>query len=59
MTNKGNNIEMVSVSTLAQRLGVSEQTIRNRIRKGVYEAVTFQRGKMIGYLIRYNNGKNQ
>ena len=41
----------VSVSEMAKMQGVSKQTIYNRIREGLYETQTFQRGKMNGILI--------
>lgn len=44
--------EWVSVSTMAKRAGVSSQTIRNRIREGLYETQTFERGTMKGILVR-------
>ena len=50
--------EWVSASTLAKRLGVSTTTIYGRIKKGVYKTQTFNRGKMSGYLIRVDNGKD-
>ena len=43
--------EWVSVSEMAKMQGVSKQTIYNRIREGLYETQTFQRGKMNGILI--------
>jgi transcriptional antiterminator len=46
------NFEFVSISTLAKRLGVSGQTIRNRIKEGLYETLTFKRGGMNGTLIK-------
>lgn len=46
--NKG---EWVSVSDLANRLGVSKQTIYNRAKCGMYETKEFSRGKMKGILI--------
>ena len=48
------NIEMewVSVSTLAKRTGVTVQTIYARIKNGVYETQKFERGKMVGWLIK-------
>lgn len=46
------NFEYVSISTLAKRLGVSGQTIRNRIREGIYETILFKRGGMNGILIK-------
>ena len=42
----------VSVSTLAKKLGISKQAIYNRIRSGKYETQTFQRGSMIGVLVK-------
>ena len=45
--------EWVSVSTMAKRLGVSKQTVYNRIKKGWFDTQTFERGtKMIGILIK-------
>lgn len=49
------NIEWVSPSSLARRLGVSCQTIYNRIARGQYVAKAFRRGKYKGWLIRWNN----
>ena len=46
------NFEYVSISTLAKRLGVSGQTIRNRIKEGFYETMCFKRGDMNGILIK-------
>lgn len=46
--------DMLSVSELAERLGVSKQTIYNRVRKGIYASTTFNRGKMRGILVYYN-----
>ena len=43
--------EWVSVSQMARMQGVSKQTIYNRIKEGLYETQTFQRGKMSGILI--------
>lgn len=44
--------EWVSVSELAQRLGVSDQTIYNHIKEGLYETMEFQRGTMKGILVK-------
>jgi excisionase family DNA binding protein len=44
--------EYISVSELAERLGVSSQTIRNRIKDGLIETTTWRRGKMIGILCK-------
>ena len=49
----GNN-EWISVSELAKHLNTSKQTIYNRIRKGMYETQSFQRGAYKGFLIKYN-----
>lgn len=43
-------IEYISVSEYAKRLGVSQQTIRNRIDDGLIKTIKFQRGKMNGVL---------
>ena len=55
----GNEYEWVSISTMAKRLGVSGQTIRNRIKEGFYETLNFQRGAMNGTLIRTQKWQNQ
>ena len=44
--------EWISISTAASRLGVSGQTIRNRIKEGLYETLNFKRGGMNGTLIK-------
>lgn len=45
-------VEWVSVSELAELLNVSTQTIYNRVKRQMYEAKKFKRGKMIGVLIK-------
>lgn len=55
----GNEYEWVSISTMAKRLGVSGQTIRNRIKEGFYETLKFQRGAMNGILIRTAKWQDQ
>ena len=49
-----NNDEMewVSMSELAQRVGCSVQTIRNKCKQGLYETMTFKRGCMNGILVK-------
>lgn len=44
--------EWIAISEMAKREGVTAQTIRNRIAQGMYETQTFQRGTMIGILIK-------
>lgn len=56
MNNNNNNneeIERISISEFAQRVGCSSQTIRNRIFDNELglDVFEFQRGKMKGYLI--------
>lgn len=58
MQNNDNTGEWVSVSTLARQLGVSTQTIYNRIKSGVYVVHTYERGKMKGILIHYDSINN-
>lgn len=48
---ENSEIEWVSVSELAQRLGKSKQTIYNKIRQGCYETKVFNRGSMRGLLV--------
>lgn len=43
--------EWISVSEMAEREGVTVQTIRNRIKQGVYPSKTFKRGTMCGVLV--------
>lgn len=52
------NNELVSVSELAKRLNVSRQAIYNRVRKGQYKTLAFSRGSYSGYLIKYEDGKD-
>ena len=46
--------ECVSVSDLAKQLGVSKQTIYNKIKRGELAAQRFGRGQYNGYLISKN-----
>ena len=58
--NTENNTQWVSVSTMAKLIGKSQQTVRNNIRKGMYETMTFTRGKMKGILIKtYNEDEKE
>lgn len=45
--------EWMSVSEVAKRVGKSKQTIYNWCANGRYEFKTFNRGKMIGILIKF------
>ena len=45
--------EMLSVSTVAKRQGVSAQTIYNQIKSGMWETQEYQRGKYRGILVKY------
>lgn len=51
MENNSENTEWISISTLAERLGVTKQTIYNRIKQGVYPTKEFRRGSMKGILV--------
>lgn len=55
METKSNINTWISVSTLALRLGVSTQTIYNRIKSGKYKAHRFNRGKLSGVLVDINS----
>ena len=44
--------EFISVSEAAKRYGVSNQTIYNRIRGGLYETIDFERGCYKGILVK-------
>lgn len=48
--NNVQDIEWVSVSELADRLGTTKQTIYNHIKQGYYPTKEFKRGKMRGLL---------
>lgn len=49
--------EYISISEYAERCGVSSQTIRNRIRKGIIDTIIFKRGRMRGLLCKVNYDK--
>lgn len=44
--------EWISVSELAKRLNCTPQTIRNKIKQGLYETMNFNRGSMTGVLVK-------
>jgi len=48
-----NEYEMLSVSEVAKRQGTSKQTIYNQIKSGLWETMTYQRGKYKGILVKY------
>lgn len=45
------DLEWVSVSDLAKRLNVTNQTVYNKIRCGEYQTIKFKRGKYNGILV--------
>ena len=45
--------EMLSVSTVAKRLGKTTQTIYNQIKAGMWDTVEYSRGKYKGILVKY------
>ena len=49
--------EWIAVSELAMREGCTAQTIRNKIKQGLYESMTFKRGKMNGTLVKVAKGQ--
>lgn len=51
-TNESKDMEWVSVSELARRIGKTKQTVYNYIRQGLYATMEFQRGKMKGILVQ-------
>lgn len=51
-TNESKDMEWVSVSELAKRIGKTKQTIYNYIRQNLYETMVFRRGKMTGILVK-------
>lgn len=51
------NYEWISISTLAKRLGVSKQTVYNKVNAGVYPTKEFQRGTMRGVLVGVEKSK--
>ena len=42
----------MSVSGFAKTIGVSKQTVYNRIKEGIYETKEFSGGKMKGILVK-------
>ena len=50
---KNNNYEWISVSELAKRIGKTNQTAYNRVKKGMWETKVFTRGSMRGLLVKY------
>lgn len=46
------NTEWISISTLAERLGVTKQTIYNHVKQGMYPTKEFKRGTMRGVLVQ-------
>jgi transposase len=50
---ENNDYEWLSVSDVAKRIGKSKQTIYNWCANGKCKFKTFNRGKMIGILIRF------
>jgi excisionase family DNA binding protein len=51
MEMESNNEEWVSVSDMAQRLGVSKQTVYNYIKEHRFATKEFSRGTMRGLLV--------
>lgn len=51
-TNESKDMEWVSVSELARRIGKTKQTVYNYIKQNLYETMEFRRGKMIGILVK-------
>lgn len=51
-TDESKDMEWVSVSELARRIGKTKQTVYNYIRQGLYATMEFQRGKMKGILVQ-------
>lgn len=51
MENNKLNDDWISVSQLAVQLGVTKQTIYNKIARGEYKTKVFQRGSMRGLLV--------
>ena len=45
--------EMLSVSTVAKKLGKTPQTIYNQIKAGMWEIIEYKRGKYKGVLVKY------
>ena len=48
--------EMLSVSTVAKRLGKTPQTIYNQIKAGMWETLEYKRGKYKGVLVMFPKG---
>ena len=50
--NDSKDVEWISVSELAKRIGKTKQTAYNRIKQGFYVTKEFQRGSMKGILVQ-------
>ena len=44
---------MLSVSTVAKKLGKTPQTVYNQIKGGMWETIEYKRGKYKGVLVKY------
>lgn len=55
--NDSKDVEWISVSELAKRIGKTKQTAYNRIKQGFYVTKEFQRGSMKGILVAFNKVK--
>ena len=45
--------EMLSVSSVAKRLGKTPQTIYNQIKAGMWATIEYKRGKYKGVLVKF------
>jgi transposase len=53
MTQTNEQYEMLSVSDVAKKLGVTSQTVYNQIKAGMWETQEFKRGQYKGILVKY------
>ena len=53
MTQTNEQYEMLSVSDVAKKLGVTSQTVYNQIKAGMWETQEFKRGQYKRILVKY------
>ena len=59
MIQNNSDFEWISPSEMAKRVGVSVQTIYNRVHNDEYETMRFARGEYCGILIKTKVLKNE
>ena len=58
VNNNENDVEWISISELAQRIGKTKQTAYNQCKQGLWQTKVFKRGSMRGLLVAYPKSQN-